>query len=281
MCLPPKRTHCNTMERAPTVNRRQELDGNTGLETGYPSPRTVTSPVQFAKRGIDIVVSLVGLAATLPLYPAIMAAIAIDSRGPFFFRQKRAGRLLSTSGHGRDLKFEEFSMIKFRTMKVDAEKGTGAVLADEQDPRVSRVGRFLRKSRLDEIPQFINVLRGDMSIVGPRPERPELLENLALAIPYFEERMRGVKPGITGLAQVALGYTGRPKTDSEVLPFLDSLTNPFKVPGADGALADDMRMKLLYDLAYCAALEEFSTFLRTEMSIIIRTPLVMLKGLGR
>src|SRR4029453_7047825 len=213
MCLPPKRTHCNTMEPAPTANRRtQTVDGrpvspggppaDSSRETGYPSPRTVTSPVQFAKRGIDIVVSLVGLAATLPLYPAIMAAIAIDSRGPLFFRQKRAGRLLSTSGHGRDLKFEEFSMIKFRTMKVDAEKATGAVLADEQDPRISRVGRFLRKSRLDEIPQFWNVLRGDMSIVGPRPERPELLENLALAIPYFEERMRGVKPGITGLAQV-------------------------------------------------------------------------------
>jgi lipopolysaccharide/colanic/teichoic acid biosynthesis glycosyltransferase len=238
-----------------------------GLETGYPSPRTVTSPVQFAKRGIDIVVSLVGLAATLPFYPAIMAAIAVDSRGPLFYRQKRAGRLLSTGGHGRDLKFEEFWMVKFRT--------------DAQDPRISRVGRFLRKTRIDELPQFWNVLRGDMSIVGPRPERPELLENLALAIPYFEERMRGVKPGITGLAQVALGYTGRPKTDSEVVPFLDSLTNPFKVPGADGALADDMRMKLLYDLAYCASLEEFNTFLRTELSIIIRTPLVMMKGLGR
>ncbi len=241
----------------------------------------MTSPVQFAKRGIDIAVSLVGLAATLPFYPVIMAAIRIDSPGPVFYRQKRAGRLLSTSGHGRDLRFEEFWMVKFRTMKVNAEQGTGAVVAGEKDPRISRIGRFLRKSRLDELPQFLNVLRGEMSIVGPRPERPELLENLALAIPYFEERMRGVKPGITGLAQVALGYTGRPGDGSDVLRFLDSLTNPFKVDGADGSLADDMRMKLLYDLAYCASLEDLGTFLRTEISIILRTPLVMLKGVGR
>jgi lipopolysaccharide/colanic/teichoic acid biosynthesis glycosyltransferase len=241
----------------------------------------VTSPVQFTKRGIDIALSLVGLAATLPFYPLIMAAIVVDSRGPIFYRQKRAGRLLSTGGHGRDLQFEEFWMVKFRTMRPDAGKGTGAVVAGEKDPRVSRIGRFLRKTRLDELPQFLNVLRGEMSIVGPRPERPELLENLALAIPYFEERMRGVKPGITGLAQVALGYTGRPKSGSDVDPFLETLTNPFKVDGADGSLADDMRMKLLYDLAYCASLEDLPTFLRTELSIIARTPLVMIRGAGR
>ncbi len=242
----------------------------------------MTSPVQFAKRGIDIALSLVGLAATLPFYPVIMVAIVVDSRGPVFYRQKRAGQLLSTGGHGRNLQFEEFWMVKFRTMKVNAEKGTGAVLsAGNKDPRISRVGRFLRKTRLDELPQFLNVLRGEMSIVGPRPERPELLENLALAIPYFEERMRGVKPGITGLAQVALGYTGRPDDSSDAARFLDSLTNPFKVDGADGSLADDMRMKLLYDLAYCASLEDLRTFLRTEVSIIVRTPLVMLRGVGK
>ncbi|HEY0707731.1 MAG TPA: sugar transferase [Polyangia bacterium] len=241
----------------------------------------MTSPVQFTKRGIDIAISLVGLAATLPFYPLIMVAIVADSRGPVFYRQKRAGRLLSTGGHGRNLQFEEFWMVKFRTMRPDAEKGTGAVVAGEKDPRVSRIGRFLRKTRLDELPQFLNVLRGEMSIVGPRPERPELLENLALAIPYFEERMRGVKPGITGLAQVALGYTGRPKSGSDVDPFLETLTNPFKVDGADGSLADDMRMKLLYDLAYCASLEDLPTFLRTELSIILRTPLVMIRGAGR
>jgi lipopolysaccharide/colanic/teichoic acid biosynthesis glycosyltransferase len=253
-----------------------------GPKSSYPFHRTLTSPVQLAKRGIDILLSVMGLYATAPLYPVIMAAIRLDSPGPIFYRQRRAGRLLGTGGHGRNLQFEQFWMIKFRTMRMDAERETGAVLANEKDPRVSRVGRFLRKTRLDELPQFWNVLRGQMSIVGPRPERPELLENLALAIPYFEERMRGVKPGITGLAQVALGYSGRPTTtDSEILPLLTTLNNPFKLPAADGALADDMRMKLLYDLAYCATLEDLGTFMRTELSILLRTPLVMMRGLGR
>jgi lipopolysaccharide/colanic/teichoic acid biosynthesis glycosyltransferase len=244
-------------------------------------PRTVTSAVQITKRSIDLAVSLVGLATSLPFYPAIMAAIMIDSPGPVFYWQRRAGRLLSTSGQGRDLQFEEFWMLKFRTMRIGADHDPEAVVTNEDDPRVSRVGRFLRKMRLDELPQFFNVLRGEMSVVGPRPERPELLENLALAIPFFEERMRGVKPGITGLAQVALGYTGRPGHGSAVVQYLDTLTNPWKVKGADGSLADDMRMKLLFDLAYCASLEDLRTFLRTELSILARTPLVMLRGLGR
>src|SRR6185369_3090612 len=141
---------------------------------------------------------------------------------------------------------DEFDMFKFRTMHVDAERLTGAVLAGEDDPRITRVGRFLRKTRLDELPQLWNVLRGDMSLVGPRPERPELLQNLALAIPFFEERMRNVKPGITGLAQVSLGYSGNAPEGSEVLQFRDDLTNPFKMEGADEAEADDMRMKMLF-----------------------------------
>jgi lipopolysaccharide/colanic/teichoic acid biosynthesis glycosyltransferase len=248
---------------------------------GYSPRRAVTSSVQVVKRALDIVLSVMGLAATLPFYPVIMAIIVLDSPGPVFFRQRRAGRLLASNGHGRGLRFEEFWMIKFRTMRVDAEKATGAKLADENDPRISRVGRILRKTRLDELPQFWNVLKGEMSVVGPRPERPELLEYLALAIPYFEERMRGVKPGITGLAQVALGYTGRPRQDSDVARFVHTLTNPFKLPDADGSLADDMRMKLLYDLAYCASLESFASFLRTELGILARTPLIMLRGLGR
>ncbi len=224
---------------------------------------------------------LVGLAVTAPLYPIIGAAIYADSPGPIFYRQKRAGMLQGRDGTRGNFLFSEFHMLKFRTMRPDAEKLTGAILAAEEDPRVTRVGRFLRRTRLDELPQFWNVLRGEMSIVGPRPERPELLQNLAAAIPFFEERMRNVKPGITGLAQISLGYSGRPGEDSEVQRFRDALTNPWQMEGAEGAEADDMRIKMLFDLSYCARLEKFSSFLPAELGVLVRTPFVMLRGLGR
>jgi len=240
----------------------------------------VTPAVKVAKRAIDVLASAVGLAVTVPLYPLIGAAIWLDSPGPLFYRQKRAGELLGSDGPGR-FRFREFQMLKFRTMRPDAEKGTGAVLAQASDPRITRIGRVLRRTRIDELPQFWNVLVGDMSLVGPRPERPELLNNLALAIPFFEERMRNVKPGITGLAQINLGYTGSAPDGSPITAFKEQLTNPFKLDGADDAEADDMRLKMLFDLAYSANLEKFASFLATELSVIAKTPLVMLKGLGR
>jgi lipopolysaccharide/colanic/teichoic acid biosynthesis glycosyltransferase len=240
----------------------------------------VTPAVKLAKRALDLVASSVGLAVTVPLYPLIGAAIWLDSPGPLFYRQKRAGELIGTAGPG-SYRFREFDMLKFRTMRPDAEKQTGAVLASECDPRVTRIGRILRRTRIDELPQFWNVLWGDMSLVGPRPERPELLTNLALAIPFFEERMRYVKPGITGLAQINLGYSGRAPDGSPLLKFKEHLTNPFKLEGADDALADDMRLKMLFDLAYSATLERFGSFITTELAVIARTPWVMLKGLGR
>jgi lipopolysaccharide/colanic/teichoic acid biosynthesis glycosyltransferase len=240
----------------------------------------MTPAVKVAKRAIDIALAGVGLAVTVPLYPLIGAAIWLDSPGPLFYRQKRAGELLGSDGPGR-FRFREFQMLKFRTMRPDAEKGTGAVLAQKSDPRITRIGKVLRRTRLDEIPQFWNVLVGDMSLVGPRPERPELLNNLALAIPFFEERMRNVKPGITGLAQVNLGYSGSAPEGAPITQFKEQLTNPFKLEGADDAEADDMRLKMLFDLAYSATLEKFGTFLTTELSVIAKTPLVMLKGLGR
>jgi lipopolysaccharide/colanic/teichoic acid biosynthesis glycosyltransferase len=172
-------------------------------------------------------------------------------------------------------------MLKFRTMRVDAEKHTGAVLATENDPRVTRIGAFLRRARLDELPQLYNVLTGDMTLVGPRPERAELFGNLALAIPYFEERMADVKPGLTGLAQVSLGYTGRPLPGTAVAELAPQLINPFRLDQQEPSPVDDMRVKLLFDLGYVTALEKFDTYLATELEIILKTPLVMLRGLGR
>jgi len=251
--------------------------------------------VRIVKRAIDVIGSSIGLAVTLPLYPLIAAAIYLESPGPIFFKQIRAGRLNVTptpsglppalpeapaNGASHRPQFTQFKMLKFRSMRTDAEKLSGPVLATENDPRVTRVGRLLRKTRLDELPQFVNVLRGEMSIVGPRPERPELADQLAMAIPYFEERMRDVKPGITGLAQISLSYTGKPHPNSDVAKFEADLTNPFKVEGAEDALADHMRVKLLYDLAYSATTENLWHFLPVELEILLKTPLVMLRALG-
>jgi lipopolysaccharide/colanic/teichoic acid biosynthesis glycosyltransferase len=236
--------------------------------------------VRITKRAIDVVASSIGLGLTAPLFPLIAAAIRFDSPGPVLFAQRRARMLIPRTGNG-PIRCTTFTMYKFRTMRVDAEKDTGAVIAAKGDPRTTRIGRFLRKTRIDELPQLWNVFKGDMSLVGPRPERPEILVDLAMAIPFFEERMRDVKPGLTGLAQISLGYTGAIPEDSELWPFRETLQNPFHIEEAEGALADDMRAKLLYDLAYTASLEDLWTFISTEARIILRTPLVMVKALGR
>ena len=239
--------------------------------------------VRLTKRSIDLLGGSIGLALTVPMMPIIAAIIYIDSPGPVFFSQKRAGKLLETTMKDgvREFHFEEFYIHKFRTMKVDAEKFTGAVFAEKDDPRITKVGAFLRKSRLDELPQLWDVVRGAMSLVGPRPERPELLSNLAHAIPLFEERMRDVKPGVTGLAQISLRYTGALKEDSEIAQLAATLQNPFELDEADGAVADDMRLKMLYDLAYLASLETFWSFLSMELKIIVKTPYVMLRRQGQ
>lgn len=147
------------------------------------------------KRALDFLVAGLGLILLSPLFLIISVLIRLDSPGPVFFnKQKRAGK------GGR-----VFLIWKFRTMREDAEAGTGPVWAGEDDPRITRLGRFLRKSHIDEIPQLINVLKGEMSLVGPRPERPELIKEINSRIPNFNERLR-IKPGITGLAQVRYSY---------------------------------------------------------------------------
>jgi exopolysaccharide biosynthesis polyprenyl glycosylphosphotransferase len=160
---------------------------------------------------IDLISAIVILLLVLPFLPIIVLVIKLDSAGPILFRQKRVGK-----------RGKIYVLYKFRTMTVDAEKNTGAVWAKEHDPRVTRVGEFLRKCRIDEIPQLFNVLAGDMSLVGPRPERPEFVDKLKEIIPYYSER-HFVKPGVTGWAQVRYPY---------------------------GASVEDAIEKLRYDLYY-------------------------------
>jgi len=146
------------------------------------------------KRIFDLIVAASVLICLSPLFVIVALLIKIDSAGPVFFKQQRLGK---------DRK--PFTILKFRSMRQDAELATGAVWAQENDPRVTRLGNFLRKSHLDEIPQLINVLRGHMSIVGPRPERAEMMHVIVRQIPEFDKRLL-VKPGITGLAQVRYNY---------------------------------------------------------------------------
>ena len=146
------------------------------------------------KRAIDIVASVTMLAVFLPVMMATAAMIALTSKGSAIYAQKR----LTKGG-------KIFYIYKFRTMAYDAEKHTGAVLAQDADPRVTKLGRFLRVTRLDELPQLINVVIGDMSLIGPRPERPEIAIEAAKKIPGFHNRL-SVRAGITGLAQVSSGY---------------------------------------------------------------------------
>lgn len=195
-----------------------------------------TTIFSICKRAIDILLSCLGLLLTLPFFPLIALAIKLDSPGPVFFRQERVGN-----------KEKRFNLFKFRTMGQDAEKGTGAVWAEKNDPRVTKLGRFFRGSRIDEIPQLINVLRGDMSFVGPRPERPEFVEKLKQVIPYYSKR-HFIKPGLTGWAQVRYSY---------------------------GSSVDDAVEKLRYDLYY---IKNICPFLDTL--IFFETIKVVLFGFG-
>ena len=178
----------------------EELTGKIAVENLRPSWLIFSAGfkksrlVQSGKRLIDIVASLIGLVLAAPLMVLVALAVKWTSPGPVVYRQKRVGQ------HGR-----VFTVLKFRSMRQDAEAGTGAVWARANDNRVTPVGRFLRRSRLDEMPQLLNVLFGDMSLVGPRPERPEFVQQLTQQIPFYGQR-HIIRPGLTGWAQVRYTY---------------------------------------------------------------------------
>ncbi|MGI9276774.1 MAG: sugar transferase [Endozoicomonas sp.] len=208
----------------------------------YVHPLTATG-----KRVMDISIAVTGIILTLPLYPFIALAIKLDSPGSIFYRQLRIG-------YQRNSYISLFMMIKFRTMRSDAESGTGPVWAQKNDPRITGIGSFLRKTRLDELPQLWNVLFGDMSIVGPRPERPGMCHKLENNIPFYTERTYDVVPGITGLAQVNLGY------DETI---------------------DDVRNKVAFDHAYALALSSPMDWIKMDISIIFKTMMVMITRSGQ
>lgn len=220
----------------------EEITGKLAIENINPSwfifsdGFRLTPFMHIYKRGFDLFFAGLGLLIALPLLPLLALAIRLESPGPILFRQLRVGE--------NEI---PFLLYKFRSMRQDAESETGAVWAQVDDPRVTRFGKFLRKSRLDEIPQLFNVLKGDMSFVGPRPERPEFIEKLKERIPYYGSR-HCVKPGVTGWAQVSYPY---------------------------GASEADALEKLRYDLYY---IKNYS--LSLDFLIILETVKVVLFGKG-
>lgn len=239
------------------------------LERPRRNTRCLGESTRIFKRATDVVVSTIMLILLSPVMLLVAIAVRVTSRGPVIFKQTRVGLNLREKkrdrrqGEGdlpegvdrrdpnRDRRRESgygkpFTLYKFRTMKVDAERH-GAQFAVKGDPRVTCIGRFLRKTRLDELPQLWNVLRGEMSLVGPRPERPEFIDTLSTEIPNYINRL-GLKPGLTGLAQVINGY------DNNIESF---------------------RRKVNLDLLYLQ-----NCCFRNDLKILFRTIRVVLTGSG-
>jgi lipopolysaccharide/colanic/teichoic acid biosynthesis glycosyltransferase len=210
--------------------------------------------LDWVHRGLNFCLALLALICVLPILLVIALAVKLSSRGPVFYTQERVGLDRRQPGDGadqrrlRDLGGRPFTIYKFRTMRVDAERESGAVWAQREDPRVTPVGRLLRQYRLDELPQLLNVVRGEMNIVGPRPERPTIFAELREHIAEYPLRQRA-KPGITGLAQISQQY--------------------------DSSL-DDVRAKVQYDLEYIRRRS-----LREDLRIMLKTiPVILLRRGG-
>jgi len=235
-------------------------------------PEGVSNPIKYAidmidkffKKSLDVCGSILGLILASPIFIVMPILIKLDSSGPVFYTQERVGinrrrrnrRLYRTdiddNRRRRDRRRidnfgKPFKVIKFRTMVQDAEKKSGPVWATKNDARVTKLGRFMRKTRIDEIPQLINVLMGDMSLVGPRPERPVFVRDLQEKVPNYAVRLK-VKPGVTGLAQVSSGY------DSSI---------------------DSVITKVKHDVNY---IRNWSIW--SDMKILARTVLVVITGKG-
>ncbi|QNL52083.1 sugar transferase [Olivibacter sp. SDN3] len=191
---------------------------------------------RFFKRCFDVIFALTVMLIGLPIFLLLACITKLTSRGPVFYKQERIG-----------LHEKPFYIYKFRSMRVDAEQ-TGPQLASDEDPRITPWGKFMRKTRLDELPQFWNVLKGDMAVVGPRPERAHFIEQIVAKAPNYKNLLT-VKPGITSIGQVNFGYA---------------------------QTVDEMCERMLLDLQYLHGINFFS-----DMSIILKTVKVMVQGKGK
>jgi len=256
-------THVSDTRRYGSVAAPQDRAGRPGVpRDGGPAPTLELvaggpPPVEehLGRRLLNVTVASIGVVIAAPIMAVVAVVVKLTSKGPVVYTQVRVGLDQREPGpasmnHRRtkDIGGKPFRIYKFRTMQVDAEARTGAVWATPADPRLTPVGGFLRQYRLDELPQLFNVIKGDMNIVGPRPERPQLFETLKESVEYYQLRQRA-KPGITGLAQISQQY--------------------------DGCL-DDVRRKVQYDLEYLRRRS-----LAQDIRIMIKTvPVVLFRRGG-
>ena len=236
----------------PAIELEPSLVRQHYRDWSQPDTHGASHSAEWARRAVNLLLALIAIIVTLPVMMLLALLVRLTSRGPVLYTQVRIGLdrrapATGTQNHRRehDLGGQPFTIYKFRTMRVDAEQGSGAVWAQQRDPRVTAVGGLLRQYRLDELPQLLNVLRGEMNIVGPRPERPTIFAELREHIAEYPLRQRA-KPGITGLAQINHHY------DRSI---------------------EDVRTKVHYDLEYIrrqSVAEDLRIMLKTVPVVLLR-----------